>query len=222
MADISQLGGSVIEPLTEIWSSFVQTLPGILGAIVVLIVGYIIANIIGKVLNKLFARTKVDRWILEKTRIKRVLGDFQLSTFVSQIIKWYIFVWFLPAAASLSNLQPLSTFLVQLSLWIPNAIVAVLAAFFGVMAAEYCADLVKATRGKGADVLASLAKVIILVFTALIVLDQVGIAVSVARNSFLIVLSGIMLALALALGIGFGLGLKDEAHTILKDLKRKL
>ena len=222
MADISQLGGSVVEPLTEIWSSFVQTLPGLLGALVVLLVGYVIANIVAKILNKLFARTKVDRWLLEKTRVKRVLGDLQLSSFVAQLLKWYIFVWFLPPAASLSNLQALSTFLVQLSLWIPNAMVAVLAAFFGLTAAEYCADLVRATKGKGSDVLSGLTKIVILVFTALIVLDQIGIAVSVARNSFLIVLGGIMLALALALGIGFGLGLKDEARNIVKDLKRKL
>jgi len=222
MADMSQLGGSLIEPLGEIWSSFVQTLPGILGALVVLIIGYLIANLVSKLLNKLFSRTKIDRILLEKTRVKRVLGDFQLTTFVAQLMKWYIFVWFLPPAAALSNLQPLSTFLVQLSLWIPNAIVAVLTAFFGLTAAEYCADLVQSTRGKGSDVLAGATKVIILVFTALIVLDQIGIAVSVARNSFLIVLGGIMLALALALGIGFGLGLKDEAKAIVKEVRRNL
>ncbi len=222
MGDLQQLGVSLLEPLQQIWNSFVQTLPGLLAAVIVILVGFIIAVIVSRAIGRLLERAKADRYLVDKSHLKAVLGDFKFSAFFAQLVKWYIFVWFLPAAADLSNLPALAAFLVQISLWIPNAIVAVLIAFFGLAASEYVSDLLKSSKARGGDVLGGFGKVIILIFTALVVLDQIGIAVSVARNSFLIVLSGVMLALALAVGIGFGLGLKDEARTLLRDLKRKL
>jgi len=222
MGDITQLGFSLLAPLQQIWYSFVQSVPGLLAAIIVILVGYIVANIVARLLTKVFDKAKFDKWCVDKTHLKNILGDFKLSAFLTMLVKWYVFVAFLPSAAQMTDMTFLSTFLIEIARYIPNAIVAILVSFVGLAAAEYTSDVVKATKAKGAGVLAMLAKVIILVFTALMALDQIGIAVSVARDSFLIVLSGVMLALSLALGIGFGLGLKDEARGMLKDLKRRL
>lgn len=222
MGDITQLGFSLLTPLKQIWYSFVQSVPGLLAAVVVILVGYLIANLAARLLKKIFDRAKLDRWCVERTHLKNVLGSFALSSFLTQLVKWYVFVAFLPAAAEMTNLTSLSTFLIEVARYIPNAIVAILVAFIGLAAAEYTSDVIKATKARGAGVLAMLAKVIILVFTALMALDQIGIAVSVARDSFLIVLSGVMLALSLAVGIGFGLGLKEEARSMLKDIKRRM
>ena len=49
-------------------------------------------------------------------------------------------------------------------------------------------------------------------------LNQVGIEISLAENTFLIVLAGVMLAV----GIAFGLGLKDDARAIVKEIRKRI
>ena len=129
---------------------------------------------------------------------------------------------FLPPAASIVKLMPLAYFLLELARWIPQVILAVVVAILGVMTADYVGFKIKETKARAADLLGSIAKVLVIVFTALIVLDQVGVRVTIAQTSFLVVLSGLMLGVALMLGIGFGLAFKEEAKTIIREVKRKL
>jgi len=77
-------------------------------------------------------------------------------------------------------------------------------------------------KGKGYQFIADITKGVILIFTGLIVLEQIGLQVQLAANSFLIVLAGIMLAFSLAVGIGMGLGLQKDARAYWKKLQKKL
>ena len=68
-----------------------------------------------------------------------------------------------------------------------------------------------------AHLIGSIAKVVVVVFTLVIALGQLGIDLSIAESSILIVLAGIMLALA----IGFGLALKEEVKPVVKKIIKK-
>ncbi len=221
-AFLAEIGTSIIEPLVSIWTSIIGTVPGIIGALIVLVFGYLVGTVLGRVVENLLHKMRIEKWVLEKTNITSVLGYFRLSHFIGLITKWYVFMLFLPPAASIIRLTPLSYFLLELARWIPQVILAVVIALIGVMAADYVGFKIRDTRARAAELLASAAKVIILVFTALIVLDQVGVRIAVAQTSFLIILSGLMLGVSLMLGIGFGLAFKDEAKGIIREVKRKL
>jgi len=222
MAFVSQLGASIIEPLFSIWTSIVTTVPGIIGAVLVILFGYLVGVLFGRFVQELLDRVKAEKWLVEKTNLVSVLGYFKLSKFVGLITKWYVFILFLPPAASIIELEPLAAFLLQIATWVPSVIAAVLIALIGLMAAKYVEKKISETKAKTADLVGSVAKIVIVVFTILIVLDQIGVRVAVAQTSFLIILAGIMLGLALMLGIGFGMAFKDEAHNIIKDVKKKL
>lgn len=222
MAFVGQLGASIIEPLFSIWNSIVTVVPGIVGALVVLVFGYLVGVLLGRFVEEVLDRAKAEKWLVEKTNLVSVLGYFKLSKFVALITKWYVFILFLPPAASIIEMAPLASFLLQVASWVPSVIAAVLLALLGLMSAKYVEKKIGETKAKAADLVGSVAKVIIVVFTVLIVLDQIGVRVAVAQTSFLIILAGVMLGLALMIGIGFGLAFKDEAHTIIKDVKRKL
>ena len=222
MAFVNQLGASIIEPLFSIWNSIVTVIPGLLGAILVLVFGYLVGVLFGRFVQEVLDRAKAEKWLVEKTNLVSVLGYFKLSKFVGLIVKWYVFILFLPPAASIIQLAPLATFLLAVASWVPSVIAATLLALVGIMSAKYVEKKISETKAKAADLLGSLAKVVIVVFTALMVLDQLGVRVAVAQTSFLIILAGIMLGLALMLGIGVGLAFKDEANHIIKDVKKKL
>ena len=90
------------------------------------------------------------------------------------------------------------------------------------MAADYISMKIKDTKAKSAGIIATFTKIVIIIFVLLIALDQIGLKVSIAQSSFLIILAGIMLGIALMIGIGFGLGLKDEAKKAIKTIKKKI
>jgi hypothetical protein len=86
----------------------------------------------------------------------------------------------------------------------------------------YVEKKVSETRAKGSKIVAAIAKWAIYVFTALIVLDQAGVQVALAQNSFMIILGGIVLMIALLIGISFGMAFRDDAKKIISDVKKKL
>ena len=94
----------------------------------------------------------------------------------------------------------------QVVLFVPKVIVALVilafgayfAAFIGGTVITYCRNV----GLQDADLLGKLAQYAILVFVVLIALDQVNVGGAIIRQSFLIILGGIVLALALAFGIG--------------------
>src|SRR3989344_3329259 len=137
MAFVNQLGASIIEPLFSIWNSIVTVIPGLLGAILVLVFGYLVGVLFGRFVQEVLDRAKAEKWLVEKTNLVSVLGYFKLSKFVGLLTKWYVFVLFLPPAASIIELTPLATFLLQIANWVPSVIAAVLIALIGLMAAKY-------------------------------------------------------------------------------------
>lgn len=221
MAFLPELTGSIVDPLKALWFGLVKTVPGVIAAIIILLFGYLVAVLLGNLIEKILVKVKLDNFVLKKTNMTKVIGAFKLSHFLGLISKWYLFILFLPPAANVINLKPLALFLTELASWIPNVIAGVVIALIGFMAADYISMKIKDTKAKSASIVAGFTKTVILVFVLLIALDQIGLRIAIAQSSFLIILAGIMLGVALMIGIGFGLALKDEAKSTIKTLKKK-
>lgn len=219
---LSSIGASIVDPFVSIWFWLVKAVPDIIAAIVILIVGYLIALAISSILENILGRIKFDQWVFEKTNLSRAIGKFDLTHVLGLVVKWYIIVLFLSATAARIQLDTLAAFLSTLALWIPQVIVAVVIGLIGIIAGMYVEKKVAETKAKGSRIVGSIAKWAIYVFTALIVLNQVGVKVALAETSFIIILGGAVLMLALMVGISFGLAFRDEAGKIIKDVKRKL
>jgi hypothetical protein len=218
MAGIQETGAMMVGPLVDMWNSLVYALPGIIAAILILVLGYLVGALIGQLVKKLLQKTKVISLVVKKIGLAQEIGKWDLEGFFGLIVKWYIFIVFLNPAAQVVRLETLAVFFSQVALWVPNIILAIVIALAGYVLAEYIAKKIRETKAKKNSLMAQAAKVITLVFVVLIALKQIGIEVSVAENSFLIILSGVMLGVAIA----FGLGFKDEAKSVVKDLRKRL
>ena len=219
---LSNIGASIVDPFVSIWYWLVKAVPDVIAAIVILIVGYLVALAVSTIVESVLNRVKFDKWVFETTNLSYAIGKFDLTHFLGVIVKWYIIVLFLSATAARINLQTLAAFLSTLAAWIPQVILAVVIGLIGIMAGMYVEKKVTETRAKGAKIVAMIAKWVIYVFTALIVLSQIGVKVALAETSFIIMLGGAVLAIALTLGISFGFGFREEAKKIILDVKRKL
>ncbi len=221
MAFFQQLGASIVDPLYALWKGLVDTIPGIVAAIIILLFGYFVAVIVGNIIEKILVKVKLDTWALKKTNMTRVIGAFKLSHFLGLITKWYLFILFLPPAANIIHLRALASFFYEVAKWVPNVIVGVIIALVGFMAADYISLKIKDTKAKSAGLIAAFTKIVIIIFVLLIALDQIGLKIAIAQSSFLIILAGVMLAIALMFGIGFGLAMKEEAKKAVKNIKKK-
>jgi hypothetical protein len=101
-------------------------------------------------------------------------------------------------------------------LFVPRLMVAMLILAFGAYFARFVANALTAycrnVQIQDAELLGRLTQYALVTFVVLIALDQVGIGGDIVRQSFLIVLAGLVFALALA----FGLGGKDWASELLE------
>lgn len=211
----------LLDPLTTLWESFVNVLPGVSACIVIFVLGLLVAWIVGKVTKGILIGTGLDRWA-SKTKISRSLGGVSLSVILSTILKWWVFIAFFAAAVEVLNLGVLSDMLVKLASWMPGAIVATLVVIFGWVGADWVASKVRKKEVKGSYLFGDIIKIVIVVFIVLIALRQIGIRISLAETTVIIILGGIMLGVAIAIGIGFGKALQKQADKIVKRIQSRI
>ena len=214
-------GRALIDPVVLLWNTFVSALPGLVGAIVVLIIGYILGFFLGFIVKEVVERSKIDEH-LQKAKLSDSIGFIRLSTLAGGLVKWYVFVLFLATAVELTSLGVISELLRDFARWLPNLFIGILVFLFGLIAADFAADRVMHAKMKGIKLFSAVVRVTIIIFMTLMALEQIEVKISLASAAFLVVLAGIILGVALALGIGFGLALKDEAKGIVKKLKKDL
>jgi len=219
LQELSLASSVILDPLVTVWNSFVSMLPGLLAAIIVLIVGYFVAFLLGHGLKLLLEKLGLNRWLYQST-VSKAIGHTNVAAFLGEILKWYVFIIFLQVAVDLLQLGTLSNLLNTFVMWLPNVIAAIIILFAGVALAHYIEMRMKAhTKMRGMNLTAVLAKLVIVFLVAIVALKQIGIDVSILENTFLILIAALGLGIAVAIGIGFGGSMKGPSQKILRNLK---
>lgn len=210
---------TVFEPL-RIWIAQASAwLPRLLLALVVLLVGWLIAKAVRFAVVKALRavnlqvvteRSGIDGFLAQGGASEGAIGLFGA-------LAWWLVV--LGAAVVASNtlgLDYVSGLLTSVILFVPKLLVALVIVVFGAYFARFVGNAVIghwSELGVGdATLLGHLARTAVLVFVALIALDQLEIGGNIVRQSFLVVLGGLVLALALA----FGLGARERAALLIE------
>ena len=219
---LSTTGSLILDPLYTLWLSFLAILPGIIAAILILILGYCVAFLIGHVIRTGLEKIGLSKHI-QRAHLTKAVGHTNVAAVTGEIVKWFVFIIFLQVAAEVLNLGSLSSLLNTFVLWLPNVLVAIVILFAGIALAHYIEmKMHEHTSMKGMRVATAIIKVVILLLVVIIGLEQIGVQVDVLENGFLIILGSIGLGIALALGIGLGLGLRRGAEDIVKDIRKNL
>jgi hypothetical protein len=198
-----------LEPMRAVLTQIGVFLPKLALAVVVLIVGWLLARLarfaVAKGLrainfNVLTERAGMDGFLKQ--------GGIQSDTteIFAELVYWLVVFIALVIAFNGLGLTYITDLLGQVVLFVPKVIVALLlfafggyfAMFVGGTVATYCRNV----GIKDGDLLGKLAQYAIIAFVVLMALDQVSIGGDVVRHSFLILLAGVVLGLALAFGIG--------------------
>ena len=215
----------MIDVVSDIVRTFIgrlaNYLPFFFGGLLIFISGVIIGGILKKVILTLFSFFKLD-FLLQKMGLMNKQEVKMWEEVFSEIVRWTVVILFLIPTLEVWQLTRATGVINQLLLYIPNVIVAVIIGFVGIIASNLVSDLVRhsiqtlgATSG---NTLALFAKGLIIFFTVLIVMNQLGVAQDLVRILF----TGIIAMLALAGGLAFGLGGQETAREVLNEIKKKM
>ncbi|MBI2072648.1 MAG: hypothetical protein HYW06_03715 [Gemmatimonadetes bacterium] len=184
-------------------------LPNILAAIVILLVGWVVARVLRAAVGRGLRLARLPD-IADKAGIESFLrkgGITRPSTdLVAVLVYWLVMLVVLLTAVNALRLEMASQLLNQILLYIPNIIVAVIVVIVGMYAASFVAGLVRTAAANAgieeAGLVASLARYALIIFTFAIALNQLRIGQDIVANAFLLLFGAVCLAAALAVGLG--------------------
>jgi hypothetical protein len=214
----------VLESLKTFWMELGNFLPQLIAALLVLIVGWLIAKLIRKAFVRVLRLLRVDV-AAEKSGIENFLlrGGVQFTTvtILGSLIYWLILFMVLFAALNILGLQAAADIFNKIIVYIPNVIVAIVVLIFGTMFAKFIQGIsltyLSNVGFEGAQLVSYLAQYAIVIFVVSIALEQLAIGGQVLVSAFQIAFGGLCLALALA----FGLGGREWAARILEKMWKK-
>src|SRR5919206_611922 len=193
----------MFQPLQDALSTFFSYIPQLIGAIVILIVGYVIARILQAVIGRVLQGIGFDRW-MERGGIKQFFDRAETNqtpaSILGALVFWFVFIIAITMATDALGIPQVSVVLAQLVGYIPSIIAAILILILAALLANFLASVVRGATGSG--LLASIARYAIIVYAVFAALTQLGIAVQLTANTFLILLGAVALAGAIAFGIG--------------------
>lgn len=199
-------------------------LPNFLMALLVLIVGIIVAASLGKLIKKLVELTHVDR-LVEKLGVNstfKAFGKISVGGIIGGLVKWFLIVVVLMAVADILQMQQINDFLQQVAGFLPNVVIAVVVLMIGFIGGNFVYEIVyrsvKITKMHSPRFLANIAKWSLIIFALMASLIQLNIAATLVQTLF----TGLIAMMAIAGGIAFGLGGKEKAAEWLDGLEKKL
>jgi hypothetical protein len=209
----------MLEPARAFLVQVADFLPRLALALAVLIGGWLVAKTVRFAVSRALRAVNFNV-LTERAGIDGFLRDGGVRVDATEIVAvlcyWIVILAALVIGFNLLGLAYITDLLGRVLLFVPRVLVALLVLAFGSYFAKFIANAVTAycrnVHIQDADLLGRLAQYAILAFVMLIVLDQVGIAGDLVRQTFLILLAGLVFALALA----FGLGGRDWAAQFLE------
>ena len=207
---------TIADKLENGLNGFFNFIPELAAALVILVIGYFVAKLVGRLVARLLQRAGLDRtltsgqggqWIQKLTSSP--------SRLIGRIAFWALFLGVLSLAVSVLGIDALTSFMGEVFAYLPNVIAAVLIFLVAGALAAAVGGLIARTMGDTTTgkIVATVAPILIMAIAGFMILDQLQIAEDVVRITY----AALMGAVALGLALAFGLGGREVAAQMLQS-----
>lgn len=202
----------VVVPLRTAWEHLLSFAPVVLGALLILLIGGLIAKVLEQLLVRALKTLGADK-LADEVQLSRLLSRGgirrKFSELVGMFVYWMVILAFVMTALNALQLTVAAQLLQAVIAYLPNVLAAVFLLVVGVFAAVFVAATVRTAAANlgvyHAQLLSEGIQAVIIVVTVVAALRQLNI--QFVGEAFLIILAGV----SLAAGLAFGLGCKDLA-----------
>ena len=209
---------NVGDSLQSALDSFFGFLPKLLGFLIVLVIGWIVARLVKAAVTKGLEKLGLDKAMHSGSTgryVNRVAPDISPSRLIGALAFWFIFLGALAIAVSQLGIQALDNFVASIAAYLPNVVAAVLIFVIAGVVAAAVAGLVARTMGDTptGKVVGSVVPVLVMAIATFMILNQLQIAPEIVTITYAALLGAAALAMALA----FGFGGREVAQRMLED-----
>jgi Conserved TM helix len=220
---IRDFGDALMTSLTAALAMFLGAIPKVIGFLVILIIGWIIASMLAAAVAALLRAVRFND-LAQRSGFAGFVHNMGVrkdsAGVIAEVTKWFVRLITLVVAFDALGLPAVSQVLQQLLMWLPNLVVALVILVIAGLAANALHGLVRgATASAGfanPDLLANVARMAVWAFAVVVAVNQLGIATTLVNTLFMATVG----ALALALGLAFGLGGRETAAEIVRGWYR--
>jgi hypothetical protein len=213
-------GDAIMLSLARAMGDFMAFIPKLLGALLILLVGWLLSSLVAGLITRGLRMIRFNQ-IADRAEIDQFLARAGVrldpAAVVGKLAFWFLMLSFMIAAFGALGLPQVELVLANMIGFIPNVIVAVVVLLLGALVANFVANLVRGSTGIARvgdpNLLANIARGAVLVFAAMMALDQLRIAPAILSTLWMALIGMVAVAGALA----FGLGGRDVAKRMLED-----
>ncbi len=214
----------IINSFTELGYQFLDVIPKLVGAIVILVIGYWLSKLIASLINKGLKAIQIDRLgdkINEIEIVDKSNFNFVLSDVISKGVYYILFLLFAVVAADVLDFEAVSNVIVDIFDFVPKLIAACIVLAIGLVIADFLKNIVNTTTKSlgipSASLIGSFVFYFILLMTIVTALSQIGIDTDFISNNLTVILGGAVFAF----GLGYGIASKDTMANFLTSFYSK-
>jgi uncharacterized oligopeptide transporter (OPT) family protein len=186
---------------------FGDIVPALLGALVILFAGYLLAKVLEKLFERFLRRIRLNR-MLERgdvmTALERSGSHLNPTRVLANLVFWLVMFAVILVAAQALGLESLANVFSELVSYIPSVIAAIVIILVGIVLGGFVGGLISASAGAlhGGRALARVGRGGVILLAIFMALQELGIATDIVTTAFAILFGAIALAMALAFGLG--------------------
>ena len=207
-----------LERLRETFSQLAEVVPAMIGALIILFAGYLLAKLIEQGTERLLHRIRLNE-ALERggvmDAVERGGSHFNPTKVVGKTLFWIMMFAVIMVAATALGMESLTAVFTELVGYLPSLMSAIVIMIVGIVLGRFTGGLIMASAGavSGAPTLARVGRSGVIMLSVFMALQELGIATEIVTTAFAILFGAVAFGLALA----FGLGNRDLAGKITRE-----
>ncbi len=202
--DVSSFTDGVSQGLRNAWAGVIEFAPKLIGAFIILLVGWFVAKIIRTIFENVLTRLGLDR-LLDRAGLSGALqkAGYTASSLVSRIVYWMALLVVLLMAAEVLNVASLTVLLAALLAYLPLVAVAIVIVVIAAAIGSFVADISAPwADAQGVAWVSKAARWTFIVVGGFAALNTLGVAADIVNTLFIAVVASTGVAVAIAFGVG--------------------
>ncbi len=207
-----------VNTLQHFWHTVAANSPKIIGGIILLIIGWLLAKFLSRLIKRIFSSKKFEKLTKsfdESSVVQSVDLDFSLANVLSKFVYWVVLILFLVIVSDNMGWPAVSEEIGSLFSYLPKLFVATIIFVIGMYIADVLRQLIKASLNSisfaGSSLVSTIVYYIIMIIISVTALNQAGVETTMISSNLSIIIGSVLLAFA----IGFGLASKDVIRKML-------
>jgi small-conductance mechanosensitive channel len=219
MDKVNEFQNTAMDSLRSMWMEMSKIVPSILGAIAVIVIGWIVTKLVVKAIKKLLKLSKANKLDDKLNDIEIVEGkklNFDTVKLISNFVKWLMYIVLLIMVSDILGLQIISNQISELLGYLPQLFAGLVIFTVGLLFANFVKKSLKSFFDSmdlsGAKIISQIVFFLLLIFISITALNQAGIDTTIITSNITMILASFLVAFALAVG----LGAKDVVSKLMK------